>query len=151
LSDEPLPAEAAIDRESLSHFCVRSAVVVPLLLHDRIVPEDLAAWEQHERVHHQGRRPGQLQFRIRRQDGQIIWLDHLCRPILDARGEFLGTRVSTRDVTERKEMEIRLETALTEITSLKERLEKENLGLRDILKTERNQGAVHGTTSRWSE
>ena len=36
---------------------------------------------------------------------KIVWLKHVCRPVLGEEGEFLGTRVNNRDITERKQAE----------------------------------------------
>lgn len=45
---------------------------------------------------------GALQFRIIRKDGTFRWIDHVCQPVFDNKGHFLGTRGSNRDVTNRK-------------------------------------------------
>lgn len=44
-------------------------------------------------------------FRIVTANGQIRWLEHICLPMFDERGGFLGRRSSTRDVTARKNAE----------------------------------------------
>ena len=48
-------------------------------------------------------------YRIKRKDGEIRWIEHICRPILDDNGTFLGTRGSNRDITARKRAEEKLE------------------------------------------
>lgn len=45
---------------------------------------------------------GNLVFRIVRTDGAIRWLEHVCRPIVDESGVFLGNRCCNRDITARK-------------------------------------------------
>jgi len=45
------------------------------------------------------------EFRVLRPDGTERWVGHVCRPIRDAGGHFLGRRGSTRDITERKKAE----------------------------------------------
>lgn len=77
----------------------------PSLVHDIILAEDRPVWDEHYRESHREKRPGQLQFRIRRSDGQIVWIEHFCRPVLDEQGEFLGIRASNRDITDRKQAE----------------------------------------------
>jgi signal transduction histidine kinase len=47
----------------------------------------------------------EIQFRVRRTDGEIRWIEHSCRPVIGARGEFLGIRASNRDITVRKQAE----------------------------------------------
>lgn len=46
-----------------------------------------------------------LVFRIVRADGAIRWLEHVCQPIVDEAGVFLGNRCCNRDITERKQVE----------------------------------------------
>lgn len=41
-----------------------------------------------------------LRFRIVRTDGSLRWIHHICRPMFDENGAFLGLRSSNRDVTE---------------------------------------------------
>ena len=48
-------------------------------------------------------------YRIKRKDGDVRWIEHVCRPILDDNGTFLGTRGSNRDITARKKAEEKLE------------------------------------------
>ena len=73
-----------------------------------IHPDDLAAWMAHG--------PSALPFdqapvifRIRARDGSERWLEHVCRPVLDAEGRSLGLRGSHRDISERRFAEDRLD------------------------------------------
>ncbi|NJP07195.1 MAG: diguanylate cyclase [Chloroflexaceae bacterium] len=47
----------------------------------------------------------ELQFRIIRQNGDERWIGHVCQPVYDIAGEWLGYRASNRDITERKQAE----------------------------------------------
>ncbi len=80
----------------------------PHLLDEIVLPEDSEAWAGHRRevTEMQG---GQVQFRIVRRDGQIRWIEHLCQPVTDEHGAFLGYRASNRDATGRKQTEEELE------------------------------------------
>jgi len=49
--------------------------------------------------------PGVLDHRIIHRDGSVRWIGHVCQPIYDSSGRFLGTRGSNRDITERKRAE----------------------------------------------
>jgi PAS domain S-box-containing protein len=40
-------------------------------------------------------------FRVKRKDGEIRWIEHVCRPVINENGEYLGIRGSNRDVTDR--------------------------------------------------
>jgi len=77
----------------------------PSLLSEIVVSEDRPSWDKHRRDIHQGKKPGQLQFRIRRRDGGVVWIEHVCRPMFDEERDFLGIRVNNRDITERKQAE----------------------------------------------
>jgi len=46
-----------------------------------------------------------LTFRINHADGSTRWIEHICRPISDAKGVYQGTRGSICDITKRKETE----------------------------------------------
>jgi PAS domain S-box-containing protein len=50
-----------------------------------------------------------VQFRIVRKDGKVIWVEMSWQPIYDDRGGSLGHRESIRDITSRKEAEEALE------------------------------------------
>ena len=52
-----------------------------------------------------------VEFRIIRKDGQIIWAAMSWQPIYDNKGISLGHRESIRDITARKEAEGALEKA----------------------------------------
>ena len=78
----------------------------PSLLNEIVVPEDRPRWDAHGRLAlaGSGRRRG-LEFRIRRADGQVRWIEHVCPPVNGQDGRFLGLRGSNRDVTEKKRSE----------------------------------------------
>ena len=77
---------------------------------DRMIhPEDRPAWDAH-RCHAVDQRVGEeTEFRIRRPDGEVRWIGHVCRPVYDDDGGFLGTRGGNRDITERKLVEQELQ------------------------------------------
>jgi diguanylate cyclase (GGDEF)-like protein/PAS domain S-box-containing protein len=85
----------------------------PDLMRKIIHPEDLPIWLGHdEKVvtpggHHL------TPFRIRARDGSERWIEHVCQPVIDVRGRFLGTRGTNRDVTERVMAEEQLHLAAT--------------------------------------
>lgn len=66
-----------------------------------IHPDDRELWRNH--VHEADRegRPEPIEFRIITRDGGIRWISHLCRPVYDDNGLFLGISGSNRDITER--------------------------------------------------
>lgn len=77
----------------------------PSLLQKIIIPEDKYIWYKHHTHAKNKPEPGEVQFRIRRRDGQIRWIEHACQPIINEYKKFLGFRGSNRDITERKQCE----------------------------------------------
>lgn len=73
-----------------------------------IHPDDRELWRNH--VHEADRegRPKPIEFRIITRAGGIRWISHLCRPVYDDNGVFLGISGSNRDITERVTAEERL-------------------------------------------
>ncbi len=54
---------------------------------------------------------GELDYRIVRRDGQTRWIGHVCQAVYGENDHLLGRRVSNRDITERKQTEIKLRHA----------------------------------------
>ena len=50
----------------------------------------------------------ELDFRIIKKDGSVVYIEHGCQPVFDAGGAYRGRRVSNRDVTSRKRAEWRV-------------------------------------------
>jgi len=69
--------------------------------------EDQEAW----RSFHSGSFQGEdeaLDFRIRNKDGELRWVSEAKREVMSGNGGSLGSRISLRDITSRKEMELQL-------------------------------------------
>ncbi len=84
-----------------------------------IFPEDLSRTRKHFQQHtdlRMSREGGKAHFRIVHRSGDIRWIEHSCRPVMDEKGRHLGQRISNRDVTERM-------IALEEIRSNEVRLQ----------------------------
>jgi len=75
------------------------------LLKTIIYPEDNHAMDHHMIHGFTQPEPGAVDFRIIHRNGDIRWIAHVCQPIYNAQGEFIGRRASNRDITERKRME----------------------------------------------
>jgi hypothetical protein len=80
----------------------------PSLVDAIVHPEDLAPWKEHV-AHHLFDSLNadivEVDYRIIRRDGAIRWVTHACRPVVNADGNYLGRRVTVRDITERKNTE----------------------------------------------
>ncbi|MFC1843681.1 PAS domain S-box protein [Thermodesulfobacteriota bacterium] len=79
------------------------------LLREIIVPEDKEIWDKHHKESHKGIGLRELQFRIKRSDGEIRWIEHACQPVFTEENEFLGFRASNRDITARRLAEQKLQ------------------------------------------
>ena len=78
-----------------------------------------------------------------RKDGTHIAVEYTSTPIVD-QGRLVGAVVIFRDVTERRQAEARLRTALDEVQSLKQRLELENAYLQEEYRAEHNYKEIVG-------
>jgi diguanylate cyclase (GGDEF)-like protein/PAS domain S-box-containing protein len=77
----------------------------PSGLEDLVHPEDIEAWRQ---FHRQPRDDESLDYRIRHKNGVLHWVNEVQRDVMGSNGGSLGVRISLRDITDRKEMEIQL-------------------------------------------
>ncbi len=77
----------------------------PKLLSCIVHPDDLTQFETHVEQDRATSAPCGLEFRIIHRDGTTRWIGHLCQPVFDAKGWFLGRRGSNRDITDRKQTE----------------------------------------------
>jgi len=50
----------------------------------------------------------QIEFRIIARDGTQRWIGHVCQPVYNSDGNYLGQRGSNRDITEQKQAEMNL-------------------------------------------
>lgn len=60
----------------------------------------------------------EMEFRIVRPTGEIVWISHVCKAISDSDGKYLGRRGCNRDITDRKRAEHELQATLTELSAV---------------------------------
>jgi len=65
----------------------------PSLLRDIIVPEDRATWDEHRWSVQKEMKPEEIQFRIKRPDGEICWIEHACQPVFEITRVFVPVTV----------------------------------------------------------
>ena len=73
-------------------------------------PDDRFAFHEHQRLTLRPDSPPvcRTQFRILAANGDERWIDHVCCPVFDESGSFLGKRGTNRDITEQKKAEDQL-------------------------------------------
>jgi PAS domain S-box-containing protein len=82
-------------------------VADPTLLQRIVHPDDRALLVAHRHdIEHQ--EEAALDFRILRWDGETRWVAHVCQAVFGHDGQYMGRRVSNRDITERKQAEAAL-------------------------------------------
>ncbi len=56
-----------------------------------------------------------IDFRIITRSGEVRWISHYCQPVYSKDGNFLGSRSSSRDITQRKKIEEELKQLTNEL------------------------------------
>jgi PAS domain S-box-containing protein len=99
---------------NITGYTVKEFMDEPDLLRMIVLPEDAETFEKHR--HSADLRIGEtLEFRIKRKDGVIVWIGHVCATVYGKNNEFLGIRGSNRDITLQKQTELTLIAAKDEV------------------------------------
>jgi PAS domain S-box-containing protein len=110
----------------------------------RLHPEDVEAiWAAIER-HLQERVAYKVEYRLRKKSGEYLWFLARGQAIWDSDGNAVRMSGWIQDITERKQAELDLKTALSEIKELKEKLEVERAYLQEEIKLEYNYENIIG-------
>lgn len=95
--------------QRISGYTKEEFISDPSLLFSIVVPEDVdRVAKHHARQNHtldQKDKAAEIEFGIRKKDGSLAYIHHICRPIFDRNNNFLGRRISNRDITDRKRAE----------------------------------------------
>ncbi len=92
--------------ERITGYYAEEFIENPSLSIDIIHPDDKEAFKQHQNVHFDEQTDSaQIDYRIITTKGEIRWISHICQPVFERNGEWLGRRASNRDITERKRAE----------------------------------------------
>lgn len=95
--------------ERITGYSPEEFIDSPQLRNEIVAPESIEDWEEHKRVSRSDPKAHELVYAIRRKDGGIRWIEHICQPVIDEEGNSLGSRTSNRDITMRKHIEERLQ------------------------------------------
>lgn len=106
----------------ITHREAEEFIKDPDLLHKIIHPDDRSSFVRHQIDVEEKHAPDEIEFRILRPDGSFRWLAHVCQPVFDKQGHFLGPRGSNRDITERKIVEEALKESEEKLRHLSSQL-----------------------------
>ena len=110
----------------------------------RLHPEDSdATWSAIER-HLKDDAAYIVEYRLRTNSGKYLWFLARGQAVRDAAGNAVRMSGWIQDITERKQAELDLQTALSEIKKLKENLEAERAYLQDEIKFRYNHENIIG-------
>ncbi|HJV22978.1 MAG TPA: sigma 54-interacting transcriptional regulator [Holophagaceae bacterium] len=117
----------------------------PALFDGLVLEEDRAAWKAHHDRAFQEESATTIQYRIRNREGEVRWVEQINNPVRLESGQVAGTRGSIQDITDRKQAELDLKRAYSEIGILKDQLQAENTYYREKIQ------AVEGSTKLLGE
>ena len=113
----------------------------------RLHPEDAEAiWAAIER-HLQDRVPYRVEYRLQTKSGDYRWFLAGGQAIWNTEGKAIQMSGSIQDITERKQAELNLKAALSEIKELKEKLEVERAYLQEEIKSQYNHENIIGQSN----
>ena len=98
----------SLSSEEISGYSVEELSRFPDSCEEIIHPDDRILWREHVHAANRGGKLKPIEFRIVTKQGETRWVSHVCRPIYDKNGEFLGISGSNRDITEIKKAEEQL-------------------------------------------
>lgn len=90
------------------------------------------------------RKSFEMEYRLRRNDGEYRWIYDTGAPRFSPDGAFLGYIGTCLDITERKESEVKVQNAHEELQQLKNQLEAENIYLQQELQLDQTLGEIVG-------
>jgi PAS domain S-box-containing protein len=94
--------------------------------------------------HFDERKPFEMEYRLRREDGEYRWIFDTGAPRFSTDGMFLGYIGTCLDISERKQSEAELHNAHAELERLKNQLEAENIYLQQELQLDPRFGEIIG-------
>ncbi|MBU1234432.1 MAG: PAS domain-containing protein [Proteobacteria bacterium] len=96
--------------ERITGYTVQEFMEDPDLRQRIIHPDDRQRVNDHNRRHLQILSGlSFFEFRIIHKNGDIVWIWHECRPAWNKDGKWLGRRISNRDITDKKLIELKLQ------------------------------------------
>jgi chemotaxis protein methyltransferase CheR len=110
----------------------------------RLHPEDAGPVWSSIQDHLKQRTPYHVEYRLRTKSGEYLWFSAHGQAVWGAGGRAVRMSGWIQDITKRKQNELNLHTALTEIKQLKDKLEAERAYLQEEIKLEYNHENIIG-------
>ncbi len=105
--------------ERITGYPLAEFLASPELLTRIVLDDDLPLLAEHRHdVEHEDEVA--VDFRIVRKDGGIRWIAHACQSVFGRDGQFMGRRISNRDITERQQAEEKLRELNNDFVTLLE-------------------------------
>ena len=95
--------------ENLTGYTQKQFYATANFMDNLIHPEDRDLWRQHIRHVNKTNNIENIDLRIIHLAGHVIWINHVCGPVLDEDGNVIGMRSTNIDISERKEFEDHIE------------------------------------------
>ena len=86
--------------ERISGYSPADLMAGPELWVRLVHPDDRGRWEAHQRVHATRAERGRIELRVVRADGEVRRVEHVCTPVLDGAGRYLGRRCTISPIGE---------------------------------------------------
>ena len=97
--------------QRVTGYSVKEIMALPEYPGPLVHEDDRARMEKAFQSARRGSTGNDVQFRLARKDGRIVWVEMSWQPIYDDNGDSLGHRESIRDISARKQAEQALENA----------------------------------------
>ena len=97
----------SLSSERITGYSSQAFINDPDLLLKIVHPDDVPNASSHLKKEHTNVDAGSIDFRIITPAGEEKWISHICRAVITEDGRFLGRRASNRDITERKNTELK--------------------------------------------
>lgn len=119
--------------ERITGYSVEEFIANPQLLIDITNPEDQDILDKHIQSKNHKYEVGTIDFRIITRQGEERWIGHMCQPVYNSTGEWIGIRASNRDITEQKQTEQQLHSAKAESLALQNQIiEAQHAAIREL-------------------
>lgn len=95
--------------ESLTGYTQEQFYAKSNFMDELIYPEDRDLWCHHIQHVNTAGDVERMDLRIMHKNGQVIWINHVCGPVVDGNGNVIGMRATNINISERKVFEDHIE------------------------------------------